>query len=98
MKPTSLICAVTGAFSTRQHNPELPVTPPGEQREVWRVMANSVAAGRATSTTRLQYQPPPRILVEPAGFDLAVDIAVFPDVKLLTAQQNGRDKFIGRCA
>ena len=30
-----------------------------------------------------------RILVEAAGFDLAVDIAVFPDVKLLAAQQDG---------
>ena len=27
MKPTILSCAVTGNFTTREHNPNLPVTP-----------------------------------------------------------------------
>ena len=27
MKPTILSCAVTGSFTTREHNPNLPVTP-----------------------------------------------------------------------
>ena len=27
MKPTILSCAVTGSFTTREHNPNLPITP-----------------------------------------------------------------------
>ncbi len=27
MRPTILSCAVTGSFTTREHNPNLPVTP-----------------------------------------------------------------------
>jgi hypothetical protein len=72
--------------------------------EVWRVMANShsrkaqidpdnllsVRGGWTLYLDRKVAIPTAaRILVEAAGFDLAVDIAVLPDVKLLAAQQDG---------